>query len=150
MLLVAGFALVVLGPLASWLMLVTFPEFAGSASAARSWSFVAVTAVLVGLFVIARVIASVVLISKLGLVQRTITFRISHLAWRNVTSVEYLSIRGAIRICGKRAQITVGLASSGLAQFLDTVETTLASEETYRALTKTRQVLQKLERTDLF
>jgi hypothetical protein len=121
-LLVAAVGIVILGPIASWLMCTTFREFRGSATAARNATFAALGCVALGLYFALRAVAPVVLVSRAGLVQRTTLFRVRRLAWRNVRGIRYHSGWGSIQIIGPRFSISVGLMAGGISALLDRIE----------------------------
>ena len=148
-LLLAGVAIAILGPLASWLMLVTFPEFHGSASAARNWTLVALVSVAFGMFFVLRSLAPLVLVSRAGLVQRTTLLRVRHLAWRNVREVRYRSIRGTLQIVGPSFSVTVGLMMGGFSGLLDHLEASVPHSIARKALTDVRETMRALRQRRL-
>jgi hypothetical protein len=104
-----GWALLVLGPSSSWLMVTTFRELRHDATAhwiAFTLGFV--TAVL-GLCVVVRCKRLFLFYSGRGLVLRSTHGKFRHLSWGQVQKLEYQDVRGRLVFRSKRAALPVGL-----------------------------------------
>jgi hypothetical protein len=122
---VLGLALLVLGPVACWLVVTTFRELRHDAMAHWIAITVATAVAVLGLAVLFHANRFFVFFNERGIVTRTTFGRFRHLAWVNVQSVQYQDVRGRLVFRSKRVALPVGTILRGFSSLLAQVAKSL-------------------------